>query len=148
MKIDFNLVLLDIEDKPMTQPIYKDVQAKDKNGNPDFHLADPNDGEDVKKIPVIIKVLAGKEDVTLGMVARSALLMGAEGEKLNGMEKQDLRDLAYEIKQSEKKKEPLKVDDDDLTKIRNRVGTIHTIDYVGAARPLLVTTEDKKTKKK
>ena len=147
MKLDFSVVLLDIDDEEMTQPVFKSVQAKDKDGNPDFHLPDPEDDEDEEPIPVLIKVLKCTEKVTLGMVVCSALTVDKEGEKLNGRLKQDLRDLAYEINQAEKKKEPIEVDDDDLKRIRDRVGKIHTISYVGAARPFLVTT-DKKTEGK
>ncbi len=116
MEINFNEILKDLDGKDSVQPVYSD-KVHELTGNP-------------------IKI--GEEILTLGMIARAALLnLSPEESKLLGTEKQDRYLLAVRIKKVEKDDSPINLEIEEVTLLKRLIGEKYTPMIIGCAWNIL-----------
>jgi hypothetical protein len=114
-KIDFSAVIKDLEDKPVSEPIYGD--EIDDDGN---------------------KKVIDTKLMTLGSMSKSALLNLSENDKnVLGQEKFDRCIIAEKIQKSFKKNEPVNLTSEEITLIKKLIGDMFFPLYVMKAWRLL-----------
>ena len=115
MKINFNTILKNLDDENLKQSIYGDEVNQQ--------------GERIKK---------GEEDLTLGLLSRSALLdLSQEELKLTGVEKQDRFFLAEKIKKAEKEGNEIDLKSEDVTLLKKIIGEKYMPIVIGRAWEIL-----------
>ena len=109
MEINFNEILKDLDDENLSQPIIDDAGKE-----------------------------SGREEITLGILSRSALLnLSQKDQNLEGIKKQERYLLALKIRKSEKDGLAVNLKSEEITLVKILIGEMYPPIFVGSAWPIL-----------